>query len=198
MTSDILFKEWSVIVQALLEGRQILILRKGGISETEGRFTIESREFFLYPTKVHQNPKDLVNVADQQVIAAAEGQIAEDHVLLKAFSHVEHYERVTDLARIQALRKYHVWSDSLIEQRFHWGNEDWLDVFVLKVFRLPQPLELKNDSKFAGCKSWIHLQKPLSAPGVLPVMAEEQFQQRLKEVLELLQKTAKKSATITE
>ena len=187
---NVAFKEWSVIVQALLEGRQMLILRKGGISENEGRFTVESREFFLYPTKVHQNPKDLVNVADQQVIAAAEGQITEAGVKIKAFAEVVHYERVSELARIQALRKYHVWSDAIIEQRFHWSNEDWLDVFLLKVFRLPQPLELKNDPKFAGCKSWIRLDSSLSTAGAQAAMSAKRFAQESGAILGILSKTA--------
>ena len=187
---SIAFKEWSVIVQALLEGRQILILRKGGISENQGRFTIESREFFLFPTKVHQNPKDLLNVADQEVIAAAEGHIARDHVKISAFVEVAHYERVTDLKIIQGLRKHHVWSDQIIEQRFHWGNEDWLDLFVLKVFRLQAPIALKNDTKFAGCKSWIRLATPLPVQGAIPVLPGGQFQKLFGEILGILKKSA--------
>ena len=191
------FKEWAVIVQALLDGRQILILRKGGISEDQGRFNIEGRAFFLYPTKVHQSPKGLINTfaqfregsVDQQVIAAAEGPILEDRVKIKAFAEVGHYERVTDIARIKALRTYHVWSDKLIEQRFRWGNEDWLDVFLLKVFRLPRPIELKNNPKFAGCKSWIHLETPLSTVGALEVVPEKRFRQESSEILSILAKT---------
>ncbi len=37
----IAFKEWAVIVDALGRGDQILILRKGGISEGRGGFQIE-------------------------------------------------------------------------------------------------------------------------------------------------------------
>lgn len=191
-TCGIAFKEWAVIVQALWEGRQAIILRKGGISENEGRFTIESKEFFLYPTKVHQNPRDLVHVGNDQLIVAASSWIAEDHVNIGAFVRVEHYERVRDVERIKALRKHHVWSDSLIDQRFHWNNEDWLDVFVLQVFRLPQDIALKNDPKFGGCKSWIHLSAPLSFEGAVPAMPEARFQQEVREILSLLQSTDSK------
>ena len=48
------FKEWAVICEALGEGRQVLILRKGGIAEARGEFTIEHRRFWLFPTYVHQ------------------------------------------------------------------------------------------------------------------------------------------------
>jgi len=44
------FKEWAVICRALAEGRQALILRKGGIEETGGTFEVEHSRFWLYPT----------------------------------------------------------------------------------------------------------------------------------------------------
>ena len=52
----IAFKEWASVCDALLEGRQTIILRKGGISEgtAPGLFVPEHSEFWLYPTWVHQ------------------------------------------------------------------------------------------------------------------------------------------------
>ena len=188
-TCQVAFKEWSVIVAALLEGRQTILLRKGGISEHEGRFTIESREFFLYPTKVHQNPESLIHGDQSQWIAATADHIGKDHVRLVAFASVEHYERVRDIDRIRALQSHHAWTESLIDQRFHWGNEDWLDVFVLRVFRLPKSIELKNDAQFAGCKSWIHLPEPLCLEGALPVIPEQIFRRTLQSILAALAKT---------
>ena len=48
------FKEWAIICQALAEGRQALILRKGGIAESTGEFQLEQMRFWLFPTYVHQ------------------------------------------------------------------------------------------------------------------------------------------------
>src|SRR5712692_5174517 len=48
------FKEWALICQALAEGRQALILRKGGIAESTGDFQLEQTRFWLFPTYVHQ------------------------------------------------------------------------------------------------------------------------------------------------
>src|SRR6516164_4165918 len=47
-------KEWAVICRALGEGRQAILLRKGGITESEGEFRLEHRRFWLYPTYLHQ------------------------------------------------------------------------------------------------------------------------------------------------
>src|SRR4051812_17983666 len=48
-------KEWATVCAALEGGRQIILLRKGGISEAIGGFELEHREFLLFPTYLHQN-----------------------------------------------------------------------------------------------------------------------------------------------
>ena len=48
------FKEWQVIVAALAAGEQSLLLRKGGIAESRGKFNPERAErFWLFPTQFH-------------------------------------------------------------------------------------------------------------------------------------------------
>ncbi len=179
-----------MIVQALLEGRQCILLRKGGISENEGRFTIESHDFILYPTKVHQDPKGLLNIDATQVVQAAADQIAADHVLLKAFAHVEHYERLRDWETVKALGAHHVWSGDTVRQRFEWGAEQWLDFFLLRVHRLPKPVELANDPAFGGCKSWISLPQSIDVAGAQPVLSDARFAQERKALMSIVRKSA--------
>ena len=46
-------KEWSAVVRALLDGRQRVLLRKGGIHEK--RFEVAAQEFLLFPTVAHSH-----------------------------------------------------------------------------------------------------------------------------------------------
>src|SRR5438270_13438884 len=52
-------KEWKLVTEALATGRQILLLRKGGIYESAGEFELEHPEFVFFPTYLHQNLKML-------------------------------------------------------------------------------------------------------------------------------------------
>ena len=62
----IAFKEWAIVVDALGSGRQIIILRKGGISEGRRGFQVDHAEFLLYPTRVHQESESVLEtVADR-------------------------------------------------------------------------------------------------------------------------------------
>ena len=47
-------KEWSAVVHALLDGRQQVLLRKGGIGEKRFDITV-AREFLLFPTVAHSH-----------------------------------------------------------------------------------------------------------------------------------------------
>ena len=47
-------KEWAVIVHALLEGEQIVDVRKGGLREEGRHFGLRATRFWLYPTAEHQ------------------------------------------------------------------------------------------------------------------------------------------------
>src|SRR5690349_18365047 len=53
------FKEWSGVCDALVEGRQSLIVRKGGIAEGPRGFAPEHAAFWLYPTHVHEAEQGL-------------------------------------------------------------------------------------------------------------------------------------------
>ena len=51
------FKEWAAVCEALGQGRQSVILRKGGIAEGREGFSFKHSEFFLFPTWFHEQPK---------------------------------------------------------------------------------------------------------------------------------------------
>src|SRR5579862_6939082 len=67
------FKEWAVICAALAQGKQSIILRKGGIAEDEGEFGVEHTRFWLYPTFTHQQ-NDGVSEEARPLLADIEKQ----------------------------------------------------------------------------------------------------------------------------
>src|SRR6266849_1965219 len=105
------FKEWAVICQALAEGRQALILRKGGIAEESGEFQLEHTRFWLFPTYVHQQstgikPEALPLLHRSEVERSAEGMIRLSH-----FAEVAGVYHVHDMVGALLLSPLHIWSD---------------------------------------------------------------------------------------
>ena len=60
-------KEWAVTVEAMAQGDQVLLLRKGGIHEDGKDFRVIHREFLFYPTYLHQK-EELLQPAHQPAL----------------------------------------------------------------------------------------------------------------------------------
>ena len=116
------FKEWAVIVDALGEGRQSLILRKGGIRDPRGLFRPGRAEFFLLPTFEHQNTADIIPSEAGRLTGPASAHPPEGEVELRFCARITDLHRVTDRAAVRRLAPFHVWSETALEKRFNWGE----------------------------------------------------------------------------
>ena len=173
------FKEWAVIVDALGSGAQIIILRKGGISEGPAGFQIEQPEFFFFPTLFHQQR--------ESVLPAAQARY--DHILplcqdaavvkIEYFARVSASRQLRELADAERLRGQHVWRDEVIARRFDWGRDKSIQAIALRVYRLAAPHLLPIVPGYGGCKSWIDLELEPDLAGATPVLDDASFNARL-------------------
>jgi hypothetical protein len=148
------FKEWAAICRALVQGRQRVILRKGGIVEPGGQFELTHREFLLMPTFLHQSAESLVPEARDLLVDIDADRPPEGTVVFR------HRARVIDAVRIESaeelarFRGDHVWADHVVAERFHrWRDE--LHVLMVEVATLAEPLVVPWRDSFGGCKSWV-------------------------------------------
>lgn len=177
-TNHIAFKEWAVICAALAEGRQSLILRKGGIHEGTDGFQIEHREFWLFPTYLHQDADGVIEDARPLLERVQRDQPAPEFVRIAQYVVVDEVIEVRDPIVLPSLCGLHIWSDRTVEQRFHYKRPG-LFVLPVRVYGLPQPIELPNSEYFAGCRSWIELPSDLPTAGAEPVLNDGEFSRRL-------------------
>ncbi|MCI0379150.1 MAG: DUF1802 family protein [Gemmataceae bacterium] len=168
------FKEWAVICQALAEGKQALILRKGGIDETGGEFAVEQNRFWLFPTYTHQQ-RDGVRAEALSYLETSEhkrptpGKVRLSHWC--EFAGVYH---VRDLTLALLLAHLHYWSDETIQKRFAY-REPGLFVLVTRVYRATTETILDDTPHYQGCKSWVRLEKQLPTEGSTPVLSDKDF-----------------------
>jgi len=150
------FKEWAVICRALAAGRQDVILRKGGIAEPGGAFRLDSRQFLLLPTFVHQGPEALVPEARDLLDHIDADRPPAGTVVMTHMATVRDATRITSEADLSRFRGRHVWSDAVVAERFHrWQDE--LYVLEVAVEPLAEPLVLPWHDDYGGCKSWVTL-----------------------------------------
>lgn len=150
------FKEWAAICRALAEGRQRVILRKGGIVEPGGRFEVAHREFLLMPTFLHQSAESLVPEARDLLVDIDADRPPEGTVVFRHMARVVDAVRIESLEGLARFRGEHVWADHVVEERFHrWHDE--LHVLEVVVSALPEPLVVPWQESFGGCRSWVDL-----------------------------------------
>ena len=175
----IAFKEWAVIVDALSRGEQILVIRKGGISEGSGGFRVEHPEFVFYPTLFHQQRESVHAAAQARYDQIAAGFPPPEIVRIDHCAHILDWRRVESLAAAERLRGQHCWTDEVIARRFDWGREKNVFALAVRVYRLPQPIELPVSPAYAGCKSWIELERDIDTREARPVLDDIVFAQQL-------------------
>lgn len=175
------FKEWAVVCAALATGRQSLILRKGGIHEGRDGFRVEHREFWLFPTRFHQEPGEIVDDAQPLWEQVRVNLPPADAVRLAEYAVVDEVIRIEDESRLVRLTGLHVWSATTLSARFHYRTPG-LFALPVRVYCLPQPLELPNSPHFAGCRSWVDLPTEFSTEPLQPVLDDQRYKERLQQL----------------
>jgi hypothetical protein len=175
----IAFKEWAVIVDALGRGDQILILRKGGISEGRGGFQVDHPEFLLFPTLFHQQRESVLPSAQKRFDEISGYFPPPEKLRLEYFAKVIEWQKLESPEAAQRLHGQHVWRDEVIAERFDWGKNKNIFALATRVFRLEKPVELPNLAAYGGCKSWITLEEELSTERAEPVLSDKIFAEKL-------------------
>jgi hypothetical protein len=183
------FKEWAVICQALAEGQQTLILRKGGIAEAKGEFEVEQTRFWLFPTYVHQQRSGIKPDA-LPVLERVEAERPPPGVIrLSHFALVAGVYRLHDMVGALRIRNLHWWSDDTVQARFAYRSPG-LYVLLVRVHRARQTVELPEAASYAGCRSWLELERELSTEGAAPILNDTEFDEVRRRLDDLLKPTA--------
>jgi len=148
-------KEWSAAVHALLDGRQTVLLRKGGIGEK--RFELTAPRFLLFPTVAHSHA-ERVRPEHRDLLVTAEGDCDPDRVVVRAGAHVVAALPVMRPERLGDIESLHIWTaESVQADRLDFRPKHRLTVLVVQAFPLREPLEVARTPEHGGCTSWTDL-----------------------------------------
>jgi hypothetical protein len=162
MSLQVALKEWNAVCRALESGRQMLLLRKGGIYESAGEFEVEHREFLLFPTFLHQN-LDMLKPAEHAGFVAHNAEPAE--VAIASAGVVTDIIELKSREQMNRIDDEHVWLAPLLDMRFTYRPENPLYLLLIRAYRLHAPVTIANTPAYAGCKSWVQLEGGLEAAG---------------------------------
>jgi hypothetical protein len=161
-------KEWSAVVHALLDDRQRVLLRKGGIGEK--RFEVAAQEFLLFPTVAHSHA-ERVRPEHRDLLDAAAADSTDAHLVVRAAAKIVAAVPVHRPEGLAAIEDLHIWTaESVRAERLDFRPRHKLAVLVVSAIPLIEPVRLDRTPEYAGCTSWVQL--PLAPALATPVHDE--------------------------
>lgn len=158
----IAFKEWQVICEALGNGAQDVLIRKGGIHEGKGGFEFIHDEFYLFPTLFHKQYEGVIAEAHQWMpeLDKTIWEIGE-LVPIRYRCKVTQTRLIRDWDQVLELSDRHVYSESLLRERFDWEGKGMesgcINVASVIVEKLEQSLMIPYEKSHGGCRSWVEI-----------------------------------------
>jgi hypothetical protein len=166
-------KEWSAVVHALLDGRQRVLLRKGGIGEK--RFAVAAHEFMLFPTVAHSHA-ERVRPEFRDLLTDAAADSTDDRVIVRVAAKVVAALPVNRPDNLEAIQDLHIWTtESVRKARLDFRPRHRLAVLVVQAIPLVEPVELPRTPDYSGCTSWVQL--PVTPSLGTPVHDEASLRQ---------------------
>lgn len=179
-------KEWAVAVDALEQGRTIMLLRKGGIREQGRSFVVAHDQVLLYPTYEHQHPHLLKPGYTSQVQPVASGWHPST-VRISAWAQITHIFQVSDEPTVTDLLPYHIWNPRFASARFGWKPRSPLYVLLLRTYQLAQAQMITYHPEYGGCKSWIDLAESITTDGSVPVLSDVEYAKQVTKICKTIE-----------
>ncbi len=168
-------KEWAVTCQALAQGEQVLLLRKGGIHEDSKDFRVIHREFLLYPTYEHQKP-ELLQPTHQPALEELLARPREtDKITFSHFAKAEEVLEVSGQEKVDGLEPHHIWTTAYAQSRLRWKPMLPLSVMLLRAYRLEAPVTVPWIPEYSGCTSWVEVLTDVPLGRLEPVLSDAEF-----------------------
>lgn len=178
-------KEWAVVCKALEEGRQVVLLRKGGILEYKQGFEVKHEKFLMFPTFEHQSKDHLQADYAGKLDEVLKEQPAAGTNVMTSYAEVVDIKEITDRAAFRPLEKYHVWNESYVNARMDYNPKKPMSVILLRVFKLDKPVSVDTKAEWAGCKSWIPVDIDVAGAPVLDNLQFNKIASEVKGVLSI-------------
>jgi hypothetical protein len=142
-------------VHALLDGRQTVLLRKGGIHEK--RFEVAASEFLLFPTVAHSHA-ERVRPEHRDLLEPAARDSTEHDIVLRAGARVVAAVEVIRPQALEEIAALHIWTDESVRaDRLDFRPRHRLTVLVVSAAPLTEPVRLARTPDYRRCTSWVEL-----------------------------------------
>lgn len=166
-----------MVCRALEQGRQSVLLRKGGIIEETRDFALVERRFLLFPTYEHQDEGSVQPQYRTWFRESIDRRPPADVVRIGSWAEVTDLFLTHDLDAVLALSGHYAWSDDYIRMRMAYKPRKPMNVVVVRTHLLSEPVDVPVLEHFAGCKSWVPMERAVETDGA-PTSSDAEHRER--------------------
>lgn len=170
-------KEWALVCKRLLDGRQAIMLRKGGIDEKG--FWVEADEFLLYPTYFHQMIEKVRREFAAECAEVLASPPPESVLRMSGVARVVDHIEVRRPESMEALRDLHPYDEEQVAMRLEFRPKKPLVILAVEVRPALTSVEIPMLESYGGCVSWVDvnverpaLGEPVLGPAEIDAIAE--------------------------
>ncbi len=186
-------KEWAIALEALEQGKTIMLLRKGGIKESQGKFQVPRDgaerplrdRILLYPTYEHQQPALLKPVYQSRVTPVTSGWHPKQ-VTISSWAEITDVLPVSEENTIKALLPFHIWNEQFISDRLKWKPRQPIYILLLRTYKLLKPQVINYRPEYSGCTSWLDLGLGIECDSTSPVFSEDTYKHLTTEIRQII------------
>ena len=173
-------KEWALVCARLLDGRQAIMLRKGGINEKG--FWVDADEFLLYPTYFHQMAEKVRPEFADETAALLASPPPEGVLRMTGVARVVDHIEVARPEGMASLEDLHPYNDEQVAMRLEFRPKKPLVILAVEVRPTLEPIEIPALESYGGCVSWVDVgvERPALGDPILPEADVRALAQRVR------------------
>jgi hypothetical protein len=172
-------KEWAVLVDAMMRGDFMAMIRKGGIREQRAGFSVRHDRFLLYPTFFHEKANELAPRYAGSLDTSHARKPDAGTIRIECVADVLGVWQVSELDTLREIESEHGMSWSAVESRFHYKNKPGVQVVAVRVSKLAEPVVVPETRRYLGCVSWVELDDAIDVSNVTPVLDDASVMMRV-------------------
>ena len=156
-------KEWASVIDALGAGRQVVLIRKGGIADP--KFGLEADRFYMFPTNFHDG-----------------GGLPPSAVPITHWCEAVRTWETRELDSLLRLEPLVAFDRATLETRYRFRPDQAIHVIAVRTWALPRPSMVPMTEAYAGCRSWVSLNEEIDIEGSRAVLSADELQSKIDEV----------------
>jgi len=152
-------------------------------------FEVKHNKFLLFPTFEHQSKESIQPNYLSMLYSVLQNTPTNGKNKITSYAQVADIKEVSDKSILRKLEKYHIWNDRYVNIRMNYNSKRPMNIILLRVYKMDNPIEVDVKSEWAGCTSWIPIEFPVHSNNNddrQPVLEDRRFNQLVDEIKEVL------------